>query len=175
MHQAWALHAHWELVAAHAGCMSQLEAHHVRLVLWVHDAWMTSSRLTPELCFTAEMQELQDKKGADARARLKRFFSSLYACLARGARAVLQIYPENAEQVVLTIAVPCWGPAASRLALKLSVAYCLAPTAASLVQCSCPAETGVDSHAEGPTSVAHYAGVQATPGMCLGGHLCYPH
>ena len=42
---------------------------------------------------------LQDTKGADVRARLKRFFSTLYACLARGARAVLQMYPENSEQV----------------------------------------------------------------------------
>lgn len=42
---------------------------------------------------------VQDTKGADVRARLKRFFSTLYACLARGARAVLQIYPESTEQV----------------------------------------------------------------------------
>jgi len=31
--------------------------------------------------------------------RLKRFFSSLYACLARGARAVFQFYPETASQL----------------------------------------------------------------------------
>jgi hypothetical protein len=30
---------------------------------------------------------------------LRQFFGSLYKCLARGARAVLQIYPENAPQL----------------------------------------------------------------------------
>jgi len=29
---------------------------------------------------------------------MKRFFETLYACLARGARAVLQMYPENSDQ-----------------------------------------------------------------------------
>ncbi|XP_071567001.1 18S rRNA (guanine-N(7))-methyltransferase [Temnothorax nylanderi] len=36
--------------------------------------------------------------------RLYRFFSSLYACLSRSARAVLQFYPENSEQVELITA-----------------------------------------------------------------------
>ncbi|KAL0107800.1 hypothetical protein PUN28_014821 [Cardiocondyla obscurior] len=36
--------------------------------------------------------------------RLYRFFSSLYACLSRNARAVLQFYPENSEQVELITA-----------------------------------------------------------------------
>ncbi|XP_011704112.1 PREDICTED: probable 18S rRNA (guanine-N(7))-methyltransferase [Wasmannia auropunctata] len=36
--------------------------------------------------------------------RLYRFFSSLYACLSRTARAVLQFYPENSEQVELITA-----------------------------------------------------------------------
>ncbi|KAL2631113.1 hypothetical protein R1flu_015799 [Riccia fluitans] len=40
-----------------------------------------------------------DKSCNDPRARLKAFFSSLYKCLARGARAVLQIYPENSQQL----------------------------------------------------------------------------
>ena len=35
------------------------------------------------------------------RRRLTRFFSSLYTCLKRGGRAVLQFYPETAEQAVL--------------------------------------------------------------------------
>lgn len=30
---------------------------------------------------------------------MRRFFESLYASLARGARAVLQMYPENTDQV----------------------------------------------------------------------------
>jgi len=34
----------------------------------------------------------------DPRKRLKRFFETLYACLSKGARAVLQIYPKNTEQ-----------------------------------------------------------------------------
>lgn len=36
--------------------------------------------------------------------RLYRFFSTLYACLSRSARAVLQFYPENSEQVELITA-----------------------------------------------------------------------
>lgn len=42
---------------------------------------------------------LQDTKRADPRKRMRRFFETLYACLAQGARAVLQMYPENADQV----------------------------------------------------------------------------
>eukprot|EP00246_Nothoceros_aenigmaticus_P017513 TRINITY_DN8603_c0_g2_i1.p1 TRINITY_DN8603_c0_g2~~TRINITY_DN8603_c0_g2_i1.p1 ORF type:complete len:291 (-),score=63.27 TRINITY_DN8603_c0_g2_i1:108-980(-) len=40
-----------------------------------------------------------DKSFHNPRLRLKAFFSSLYRCLARGARAVLQIYPENGTQL----------------------------------------------------------------------------
>ncbi|XP_050315555.1 probable 18S rRNA (guanine-N(7))-methyltransferase [Anthonomus grandis grandis] len=36
--------------------------------------------------------------------RLYKFFSSLYACLSRSARAVLQFYPENGEQMELVTA-----------------------------------------------------------------------
>eukprot|EP00899_Mesostigma_viride_P025524 jgi/Mesvir1/6156/Mv00854-RA.1 len=39
-----------------------------------------------------------DTSRADPRKRLKAFFSSLYACLARGAKAVLQFYPDGAKQ-----------------------------------------------------------------------------
>ncbi|GMY35316.1 18S rRNA (guanine-N(7))-methyltransferase RID2 [Fagus crenata] len=39
-----------------------------------------------------------DKSSHDPRLRLKAFFGSLYRCLARGARAVLQVYPENISQ-----------------------------------------------------------------------------
>ncbi|XP_006347375.1 probable 18S rRNA (guanine-N(7))-methyltransferase [Solanum tuberosum] len=39
-----------------------------------------------------------DKSCHEPRIRLKAFFSSLYRCLGRGARAVLQIYPENLAQ-----------------------------------------------------------------------------
>ncbi|KAJ4968325.1 hypothetical protein NE237_015026 [Protea cynaroides] len=39
-----------------------------------------------------------DKKSHEPRLRLKAFFGSLYRCLARGARAVLQVYPENIAQ-----------------------------------------------------------------------------
>ncbi|KYM99330.1 PREDICTED: probable 18S rRNA (guanine-N(7))-methyltransferase [Cyphomyrmex costatus] len=35
--------------------------------------------------------------------RLYRFFSTLYACLTRSARAVLQFYPENSKQVELIV------------------------------------------------------------------------
>lgn len=40
-----------------------------------------------------------DHKGHIPQRRLKAFFHSLYGCLRPGARAVLQFYPENAEQV----------------------------------------------------------------------------
>ncbi|KGN50577.1 18S rRNA (guanine-N(7))-methyltransferase RID2 isoform X1 [Cucumis sativus] len=39
-----------------------------------------------------------DKSSHNPRLRLKAFFESLYKCLARGARAVLQVYPENVHQ-----------------------------------------------------------------------------
>mmetsp|Transcript_13387 Transcript_13387/g.25588 ORF Transcript_13387/g.25588 Transcript_13387/m.25588 type:complete len:298 (-) Transcript_13387:83-976(-) len=39
-----------------------------------------------------------DSTGAEPRVRLKRFFSTLYASLQRGARAVLQLYPESTQQ-----------------------------------------------------------------------------
>lgn len=39
-----------------------------------------------------------DQTDHDPRKRMRRLFESLYACLVRGGRAVLQIYPENAQQ-----------------------------------------------------------------------------
>ncbi|KAI5681586.1 hypothetical protein M9H77_02814 [Catharanthus roseus] len=39
-----------------------------------------------------------DKSCHEPRKRLKAFFESLYRCLARGARAVMQVYPENLAQ-----------------------------------------------------------------------------
>uniref|UniRef100_A0A224YRM6 18S rRNA (guanine-N(7))-methyltransferase n=1 Tax=Rhipicephalus zambeziensis TaxID=60191 RepID=A0A224YRM6_9ACAR len=42
-----------------------------------------------------------DKKSHNPVKRLHAFFSSLYACLGRGRRAVFQFYPENADQVEL--------------------------------------------------------------------------
>ena len=41
---------------------------------------------------------MQDFKGADPRKQMRRFFDTLYSSLNRGARAVLQIYPENGLQ-----------------------------------------------------------------------------
>jgi 18S rRNA (guanine1575-N7)-methyltransferase len=49
---------------------------------------------------------------ADHRAgrRLRAFFTSLYRCLRRGARAALQLYPENAEQLeIVTAAAAACG------------------------------------------------------------------
>eukprot|EP00262_Sarcandra_glabra_P009975 TRINITY_DN24816_c0_g1_i1.p1 TRINITY_DN24816_c0_g1~~TRINITY_DN24816_c0_g1_i1.p1 ORF type:complete len:290 (-),score=56.84 TRINITY_DN24816_c0_g1_i1:214-1083(-) len=40
-----------------------------------------------------------DKIANEPRLRLKAFFGSLYKCLTRGARAVLQLYPENPAQL----------------------------------------------------------------------------
>ncbi|WCJ34008.1 18S rRNA (guanine-N(7))-methyltransferase RID2 [Euphorbia peplus] len=39
-----------------------------------------------------------DKSSHEPKLRLKAFFGSLYKCLARGARAVFQVYPENIAQ-----------------------------------------------------------------------------
>mmetsp|Transcript_19139 Transcript_19139/g.53361 ORF Transcript_19139/g.53361 Transcript_19139/m.53361 type:complete len:298 (+) Transcript_19139:133-1026(+) len=39
-----------------------------------------------------------DKQSHNPRKRMKRFFETLYSALNRGARAILQIYPENVEQ-----------------------------------------------------------------------------
>ncbi|XP_077336753.1 18S rRNA (guanine-N(7))-methyltransferase isoform X1 [Lithobates pipiens] len=45
-----------------------------------------------------------DKKTHNPPRRLFRFFTTLYSALARGSRAVLQLYPENAEQLELVTA-----------------------------------------------------------------------
>ncbi|XP_069617502.1 18S rRNA (guanine-N(7))-methyltransferase isoform X1 [Ranitomeya imitator] len=45
-----------------------------------------------------------DKKTHNPPQRLFRFFSTLYSALARSARAVLQLYPENGEQLELVTA-----------------------------------------------------------------------
>uniref|UniRef100_A0A8C6J7Y3 18S rRNA (guanine-N(7))-methyltransferase n=1 Tax=Melopsittacus undulatus TaxID=13146 RepID=A0A8C6J7Y3_MELUD len=45
-----------------------------------------------------------DKKSQSPPKRLYRFFSTLYTALARGSRAVLQLYPENSEQLELITA-----------------------------------------------------------------------
>lgn len=42
-----------------------------------------------------------DKKSHNPVQRLYKLFSTLYSCLARGARAVFQFYPENSDQVDL--------------------------------------------------------------------------
>lgn len=42
-----------------------------------------------------------DKTSHNPVKRLYRFFSTLFACLSRSARAVLQFYPENNEQIEL--------------------------------------------------------------------------
>eukprot|EP00882_Tetradesmus_deserticola_P023760 GHRQ01025871.1.p1 GENE.GHRQ01025871.1~~GHRQ01025871.1.p1 ORF type:complete len:299 (+),score=147.53 GHRQ01025871.1:82-978(+) len=45
-----------------------------------------------------------DRSSHQPRKRLKAFFESLYRCLARGARAVLQVYPENSTQAEMMVA-----------------------------------------------------------------------
>ncbi|XP_075761094.1 18S rRNA (guanine-N(7))-methyltransferase [Pelodiscus sinensis] len=45
-----------------------------------------------------------DKKTHSPPKRLYRFFSTLYSALARGSRAVLQLYPENSDQLELITA-----------------------------------------------------------------------
>ncbi|KDP46601.1 hypothetical protein JCGZ_04535 [Jatropha curcas] len=44
-----------------------------------------------------------DKSSHEPRRRLKAFFGSLYRCLARGAKAAFQIYPENQAQSELIV------------------------------------------------------------------------
>lgn len=50
-----------------------------------------------------------DKAGQRSGRRLTAFFASLYRCLRRGARAALQVYPENGEQLeaMTTAALRC--------------------------------------------------------------------
>ena len=50
------------------------------------------------LCYANSVEE------GNPRQRLHRFFQSLYKCLRRGARAVLQFYPQDAEQLQLITA-----------------------------------------------------------------------
>lgn len=45
-----------------------------------------------------------DKSSHEPRKRLKRFFETLYSSLRRGARAVLQCYPENSTQAEMLVA-----------------------------------------------------------------------
>ncbi|XP_066594480.1 18S rRNA (guanine-N(7))-methyltransferase [Prorops nasuta] len=45
-----------------------------------------------------------DKASHNPVKRLYKFFSTLFACLSRSARAVLQFYPENSEQIELVTA-----------------------------------------------------------------------
>lgn len=42
-----------------------------------------------------------DKSTHDPSKRLYKFFSTLFSCLSRSARAVFQFYPENSEQIEL--------------------------------------------------------------------------
>jgi 18S rRNA (guanine1575-N7)-methyltransferase len=42
-----------------------------------------------------------DKTSHEPKKRIAKFFQSLYASLARGARAVFQFYPENPQQMEL--------------------------------------------------------------------------
>uniref|UniRef100_A0ACD5ZH08 Uncharacterized protein n=1 Tax=Avena sativa TaxID=4498 RepID=A0ACD5ZH08_AVESA len=44
-----------------------------------------------------------DKSSHEPRVRLKAFFGSLYRCLARGARAVLQFYADNVKQTEMLV------------------------------------------------------------------------
>ena len=50
-----------------------------------------------------------DKREDVPRQRLLRFFQSLYKCLRRGARAVLQFYPQDADQLQLITAAAMRG------------------------------------------------------------------
>ncbi|CAL7948126.1 unnamed protein product [Xylocopa violacea] len=45
-----------------------------------------------------------DKSSHDPSKRLRTFFSTLFSCLSRSARAVFQFYPENSEQIELVTA-----------------------------------------------------------------------
>jgi Methyltransferase involved in Williams-Beuren syndrome len=55
------------------------------------------------MCSVSALQWLcySDKKDHKSTKRLNNFFTALYRCLRRGARAALQIYPETAEQLDL--------------------------------------------------------------------------
>lgn len=68
--------------------------------------WVMASRLPRSFDGCISVSALQwlcysNKKSENPRARLIRFFQSLYSCLCHGARAALQIYPENNDQISL--------------------------------------------------------------------------
>src|SRR6185295_11630311 len=50
-----------------------------------------------------------DHASHNPKARLQRFFSTLYASLRRGARAIFQFYPENDTQIelIMNVAMRC--------------------------------------------------------------------
>lgn len=50
-----------------------------------------------------------DQQSHNPKSRLTRFFSTLYASLKRGARAVFQFYPENDDQceLIMNVAMRC--------------------------------------------------------------------
>lgn len=64
----------------------------------------------PPLLFLSSISVLQwlcnaDKAINRPKARIQRFFSTLYASLRKGARAIFQFYPENDDQIQLIIDV----------------------------------------------------------------------
>ncbi|XP_066835497.1 probable 18S rRNA (guanine-N(7))-methyltransferase isoform X1 [Anser cygnoides] len=61
-----------------------------------------------------------DKKSHSPPKRLYQFFSTLYTALAQGSRAVLQLYPENSEQVQDTT---WWGRGTGRARQKTCVLF----------------------------------------------------
>lgn len=71
---------------------------------------------------------LQDSRGADPRRRLQRFFQTLYACLSRGARAVLQVPPPWRR---------CWQSSADPDQYPSMVRTCSAKL------CSCGSASGI--------------------------------
>jgi hypothetical protein len=56
---------------------------------------------SPTLISLIPHPHLQDTSANEPRRRLRRFFESLYACLSKGARAVLQVYPANTDQAAM--------------------------------------------------------------------------
>jgi len=68
-----------------------------------------------------------------------RFFSSLYSCLKRGAKATLQFYPENTEQVRLYRMMNVgWG----WIVLRQPHVCTLTPSSQAVLIASCASAVG---------------------------------
>lgn len=94
-----------------------------------------------------------DKSAHQPRLRLKAFFSTLYRCLSRGARAVLQIYAENIDQHEMIMSYAMRSGFAGGMVVdwphssKARKAYLVLTCGSTSLMSSLPKAKGVDGEA----------------------------